>query len=508
MDSIGRRFRAGAAAFIWLIISLVIPVSAHAVTYNASQTLSGKYYVLPYGGTSQILASAATMLGRANPWVAAITLGTPVMQFLIEKNGGDRLAIRATDAPVATPPGWTTNPNGIPTPPSTTSPIGGSSPSPVVNPNPSKEEWFCTGYQCSAPMKDATAACVANAAGRGWGAHAVTLEYALYPGQSYCYNPQWGPADNRGFVMSVTQLCPDGSSGSTCPATYSCPSGSVASGTGASTTCSVSPTCPTGYSMSQGYCTVIDPWSVKWPADGIPTLQPAPDGTGFVPDPRDPDTVPANPTSTEIQNPSKDYHQDQYGNPTSTSIQPQPGGGYKIDQRVQTTNNNQTTTTINNITINNLGSVTNISSTTVPGPIESASPTATPASPNIQFPTDYNRENTQLAVKSKLDEIQAGTGAADAPNYDVAAKAQAMNDDLKAKTDAIPGEYQADKGHWFSWVWTPPVGSCSPWVSTVHGQSVTWDVCPYVDKIRDAIGYMLAVVSAIAVYGQLFRRED
>lgn len=509
MDFTARRFAALLAAITWAIVSLVIPVSAHAATYNAASNLSGRQWYVPAQGTgiagAAVVATAASMLAKANPWVAALTLGTPVMQYLLEKNGGDRLAIRAKDAPVATPPGWTTNPDGIPSPPATAPLAGGSSYSATATPRATQWMYQQTdvsgNYRAYSTIASACAAM--DARGNNY--------YGFYPhpnGSDTCLASKNAPFQGWGEGVSGGNTCSaDGQIWGQGCTDYSCPSGGTLSGTGAASVCNVAPTCPTGYAVSQGYCTIIDPWSVKFPADGIPTYRPMSDGTGFEPDPRDPDPVPSSPTPSEIQNPSGQYHQDPFGNPTSTQITPQSGGGYKIDQRVQTTTNNQTTTTINNITVNNAGNVVSISSTTVPGSIEQASPTSTPAA-KIDFPTDYNREATQLAVKSKLDEIQAGAGAGEAPNYQVDQKKIDMNQAIKEKIDDIPGQYSGDKSSWFSWVWTPPVGACQPWVSTIHGQSVTWNICPYVDKIRDVIGYLLAVMSAAAVYSQLFRRDE
>jgi len=497
----GKRIKAGILAVIWTVLSLAIPVTAHAATYNAASNLTGRQWTVPAQGTgvagSAIVATAASMLGRANPWVAAITLGTPVMQYLLEKNGGDRVAIRARDAPVATPAGWTANPSGIPSPPQTAAALPGTS----YQATPQGRTWKRYSTDPS-PTNFATKAAqlceVSRAANLpNWTVTGIlTAEPATATVVDVVASVSRN-SDGLNDVLGCGQLWSVGTA-------YVCPNGGTLNGT----TCNLDATCPTGYALSQGYCTIIDPTAVKWPADGVPTYVPTLDGTGLQADPRDPDAIPQTPSPAEILNPSQQYHTDPYGNPTSTTITPQSGGGYKIDQRVQTTNNNQTTTTINNLTINNLGNVTNISSTTVPGSIEQASPAATPAAQKIEFPNDYNRENTQLAVKSKLDEIQAGTGAADSPNYDVAGKAQSMNDAVNEKLDALPGQYAADKGTWFSWVWTPQIGVCEPWHSTVHGQSVDWDVCPYVNKIRDVMGYLFAVISAIAVYGQLFRRED
>lgn len=454
MDSIVKRFSAALTAILFGLWSVLLPVTVHAATYNAASNLTGKQWFVPAQSTgiagTAVVATAATMLGRANPWIAALTLGTPIMQYLLERKGGGTVAVVPRNAvqPI-NGDGWT---NGIP----------------AATLNPST--FYTTNWTASTSHYASIAeACVAAAAGR---------------------NAYLNGSDNVTY------------SHGNCISTDGRAYGQASPGT----------SCKSGYTMSQGYCTIIDPWSVPWPSDGVPSITPNNDGTAFIPHPQDPDAMPQAPSMQEIQNPSNNYSPDQFGNPYSTTFTPQSGGGFKVDQRVQTTANNQTTTTINNITINNAGNVVNISTTTVPGSIEQASPTSTPvgASGSGTFPTDYNRESTQQAVQQKLEEIKQGTGAADQPNYatDTDAKKQAMNDAIKEKTDAIPGQYSGDKSNWFSWVWTPPVGNCSPWTSTIHGQVVSWDVCPYVAKVRDVIGFLMAIAGAWLVYNEMFRRED
>lgn len=527
MVSTAKRLSAGVFALVWAVLSIVLPVSAHAATYNAASNLTGRAWYVPATGTglagSAVVATAATMLSRANPWVAALTLGTPIMQFLLDKADGSKVGIRAPNAPVATPSGWTTGPNGIPIPPSQV-PITGGSTYPA--------QYYQTGGY--------TVAATQGVRGPGAGGTSVvydtlgdacnavrTYPYGVLPKGS-CTDTSSGVAWNNGGTAG---LCYYNNTGTNCAGitsdtpiyAYKCPSGMsyngtvcantqpfyhCSTGTLSGTTCTVAGTCPVGYAVSQGFCTVVDPTAVKWPSDGIPFYVPSLDGGTLVADPRDPDVVPATPTPSQLQNPSGDYFPDPYGNPTSIQITPQVGGGYKIDQRVQTTNNNQTSTTINNLTINNNGIVVDASSRTVTGPIVSASPTGTVANPSVDFPTDYNREATQQQAVQKLDDIKTGAGAADAPDYQVSQKKADMNQEIKDKADAVPSQYSADKSNWFSWVWTPPIGHCQPWESTIHGQSMVWNFCPYIEKIRDVIGYMLAVSTAIAVYFQLFRRND
>jgi len=456
MDSIARRFFAGFTAFVFLVWSVVFPVTVHAATYNSASNLTGRIWYVPAQGTglagSPVVATAATMLGRANPWLAAITLGTPIMQYLLEKRSGGNFQISARDAPISV-----TEWGGV---------------NPPANDSLRYRSWV-----------------IFNAASGS--AHIEYFYTAAY--------------------QTPSQICALGGLGF--GGGNICTGGSPIveygrAGQDGSTVFS----CADGYTKVGSSCNLTSPSLVKFPSDGVPTYVPKTDGSGFELHSRDPDKGQVNDTS-EFTNPQNNYSTDPFGNPASTSFVPQTGGGMKLDQRVQTTNNNQTTTTINNITINNAGQVTNIYTTTVPGSLDLANPGSSPVtsgSGSIQFPTDYNRESTQQSIQQKLEDLKQGTGASDAPNYasDIEAQKQAMKDAIKEMMDALPGQYSTDKSNWFSWVWTPPVGNCSPWTSTIHGQFVSWDICPYVEKVRDVIGFLLAISGAWLVYTEMFRRDE
>lgn len=455
-----KRFAAFLMACTWAILSIIVPVTAHAAIYNAASKLTGNQWYIPATGTgiagNAVVATAATMLARANPWVAAITLGTPVMRWLLEKKTGGNVEVAPRDIKQEIP-GWV---NG--SPPSTTPATSGY----TATINGSNYVNTTALGACQAAAANPTASCGGE----------TCLNVFANTGGGNCRGYNSG-----GSVFIFSSLYgPD-------------------------------LVCPAGYTLSGSNCNLTNESLVMWPSDGKATYVPTASGTTLEKHPRDPDPLPASPTIAEILNPSKDYAPDVFGNPTSTTITPS-ANGFSIEQRVQTTKDNQTATTINNVTINNAGQVTNVSSTTVPGEIALASPTAIPVSSGgtIQFPTDYNREATQQQAVQKLEDIKQGTGAADAPNYqqDTNDKKSAMNQEIKDKAEAIPGQYAGDKASWFSWVWTPPVGNCAPWNSTIHGQSVSWDICPYINKVRDVIGYLLAIATTWGVYLQLFKRED
>jgi hypothetical protein len=148
-----------------------------------------------------------------------------------------------------------------------------------------------------------------------------------------------------------------------------------------------------------------------------------------------------------------------------------------------------TVTTTNNTTlVSNVSTVNN----TLAAPVAA-----------LDFPTDYNREVTQQKIEADLNTDAAVLPPDQSTRID-AAKTSGDTGITQAVTDAKTG--QADKSAWFSWVWTPPVGVCSPFSGTVHGYSVAWDACPTFTNFRDVLGWLFALFGAIQIYGQLFKK--
>lgn len=182
-------------------------------------------------------------------------------------------------------------------------------------------------------------------------------------------------------------------------------------------------------------------------------------------------------------------------------VTPQIGsGGTMSDPQVTwPAKNVTTTTTVNNVTNvkNEVTNVTNI-------------PAGAPEQKPLDIPTDYNREVTQKKILQQLD--GSLVDVADPANQEDRTKAEVEKTDksLADKFSALPGELAADKASWFSWVWTPPVGQCSAsmFSGTVHGYSVNWDICDWVGRIRDALGWLFALFGAINIYSNLFRKEN
>jgi hypothetical protein len=181
-----------------------------------------------------------------------------------------------------------------------------------------------------------------------------------------------------------------------------------------------------------------------------------------------------------------------------TTVTPQiAAGGTLASPGVTFPSTTTTTTTITNNTTN----VTNESSTTVNNPA--------PPAEKLEVPTDYNREATQKAILQQLDGTYIGAVPED---QDARQRTELAKTDtgLAEKFTAIPTQFEPDKTNWFSWVWTPPTATCSNsmWSGSVHGYAVSFDLCPWVEKIRDAVGFLFALFGAINIYGNLFRSRD
>jgi len=180
-----------------------------------------------------------------------------------------------------------------------------------------------------------------------------------------------------------------------------------------------------------------------------------------------------------------------------STVTPHPTGTTIADTNVKY----DVTTTTTNTTVNNVTNVTTITTTTDNHPANSPAPSA----PTVPFPTDYNREVTQQKIETELK----GDGAPVLPDQKVLVDASKTANDTgigQAVTDAK--SEQLDKSAWFSWVWTPPSGSCSPFAGTVHGYAISWDLCPTIANINSVIGWLFALLGAITTYGQLFRKGD
>jgi len=136
------------------------------------------------------------------------------------------------------------------------------------------------------------------------------------------------------------------------------------------------------------------------------------------------------------------------------------------------------------------------------GPIATTDGTA---KGDLQIPNDYNKEVTQASIDAELKAASVPAMADQSARFTAgAAVDKALSDGLNVQIQAEQG---SDKSKWFSWVWTPPMGACSPVSGAVHGVELSLDYCGPVGLIRDIVGWLFALYGAITVYGQLFRRD-
>ncbi|MDP3671719.1 MAG: hypothetical protein Q8R69_18760 [Telluria sp.] len=250
-------------------------------------------------------------------------------------------------------------------------------------------------------------------------------------------------------------------------------------------------------------------------ADNISNADQASGGPGISPDVMHPPSSTTNATAPPVSTPtttkSTETFTDSNGVPqtrtTTESTTTTPTLTGNGSQTTITYNTNTTTTT----------SVTNNTSTSTSNPptVEVKNdyqPTPVPASqqiPQMELPNDYNKEVTQQKV---LDEI-TGASAPDAPaDQEERTATKVAETDLALDTafKDIVLKFVPDKENWFSWVWTPPIATCNDadFAGTVHGYSVAFSICPWVAKIREALGFLFALFGAMMIYGQIFKKEE
>lgn len=161
------------------------------------------------------------------------------------------------------------------------------------------------------------------------------------------------------------------------------------------------------------------------------------------------------------------------------------------------------TTTTTSVT-NNVTGVTKVSVETKNEPPPPPGPATA-----LDLPTDYNREVTQQSILEELSGAKLPPAPID-PSIKANTDKDIADKGIASSFTDIPNKFASDKASWFSWVWTPPVGACTPstYTGSVHGYTVAFDICPWVANIRDVIGFLFALFGAMNIYGNLFRKQD
>lgn len=135
-----------------------------------------------------------------------------------------------------------------------------------------------------------------------------------------------------------------------------------------------------------------------------------------------------------------------------------------------------------------------------------------------------NKETTQAAISGKLTTTNDTlTGIKDSltgsvtPPTDFAANETSLTTEITKTTDKI-AEYGTSSVfdsletalHSAVGAFNPsfPSATCAPITGSVHGNPVSIDLCPSVEKINALLGWLLNLFTAYLIYGMLFRRED
>ncbi|SFA98643.1 hypothetical protein SAMN04515620_1117 [Collimonas sp. OK607] len=219
--------------------------------------------------------------------------------------------------------------------------------------------------------------------------------------------------------------------------------------------------------------------------DSLPPLYPATSPVTVTAPP-----VTSAPSSPSVQTiPKPDGSIDTVKTTEQTTVTPTTTGTTVGDTKTTFPSSTTTTTT----TTNNVSNTTTTSTNVVSNP---------PALP--MFPNDYNKEVTQQKIERDLN-----TDAAGAPPdlTTVTTGIASAQQDQSTDFTNIPTQLATDKANWFSWVWTPPVGSCVPSTATLNGVAVSLDYCPTVLKIRDVMGFLFAMFGAWQIYSLIFREN-
>lgn len=117
------------------------------------------------------------------------------------------------------------------------------------------------------------------------------------------------------------------------------------------------PSCPAGYTSTNGICNLTNPSSAKWPSDGKTTIVQDPTTGNLTTHPRDPDTL-DNSNSATSGNTFNRSGQDEYGNPIKEQAKGTPDGGLEIIRDSQYKNSSgNSTVQRDTFTFNNAGNL-------------------------------------------------------------------------------------------------------------------------------------------------------
>lgn len=290
--------------------------------------------------------------------------------------------------------------------------------------------------------------------------------------------------------------------------------------TGSQNTYTMNRTCPAGYSNATATCTLATPTAVIKPKVGRQQI--VRQGNTFVQDaqinPSDklPATV-ANVTSNKV------VVNDSNGNTTTVEIN---SDGSTTITRNTVNGDGTSTSTKTKLSAPDASGKTVVegqstekvagSGTQTTNNTNNYSSSGGGTGTNIDI-SSLNKEATQAQINAKLGDIKTTLEEnlhcddCTLPEDKSAEEKAAIEAEIKKSTDTLENAVNdyglfKDMG-WSNWIPEFPTGSCSPFTGTVMTKQVTWDICPYVAKLNELIGWLFNLFGAWTLTSMFFRKD-
>lgn len=264
--------------------------------------------------------------------------------------------------------------------------------------------------------------------------------------------------------------------------------------------------CPAGYAgPSAGMCTLNNPPAVQKPRDGQCSIKRV--GNNFSGDPNDPDCTLNSAARNDVGNPTPNGNQVNASAPNGKTVNVTVNVDGTMTITVGSpdyTKGTTTTTTVRYGAPDATGAPTAVgfSKTESQGIGTGANPSGN-ALTKGDMPTDYTRENTQLAIKAVLDAIKGsvdsagisdGKGKEDQPKSAL----DTQMTDRQTKLGEVTGASGKDTSWGFS-LDMPTGAGCGPVVLA----GTTIDVCAQVPKLREIVGWVWYICTAFLMIGMV-----
>jgi len=274
-------------------------------------------------------------------------------------------------------------------------------------------------------------------------------------------------------------------------------------------------TCDTGYTIAgtapSQTCNLSDTTAVIKPKKGVQEIIRKDDNTFQT----DPQINPSDVLPSSIVNVTSDTVETHDATGASSKVKLNSDGTSEVTLK---TPNTDGTTTINKTTFSAPDSstgesaVTGTSKSIVQG--TGTEETTDPAT-GLDI-SSLNKEATQQQIKDKLTSIESqlkctGPDCEQPANEHTTQKAD-VDAEIKKVTDKLAeygegGETIEDTYGWSDWVPEFPTSSCTPITGNIRGESVSWDLCPYIGKLNELIGWLMSVFGAWTITGIFFKRS-